>query len=154
MLIKNKAQLERKHPDFDNEIGIVSSVVEGVKSIVNTDFFSFFSENYPNYRIDVKNFFLSSQAKEMHVYGENNNCVFYQLFQRDGFSFTYDVDDSELLNIACKADVADSLHIFVSVGFTLIYNVDFKKDNTYRGSCVVSAQNSQPVLEKYSLERI
>lgn len=42
MLIKNRARLERKHPNFNNEIGIISSIVEGVKSIVSTDFIAFF----------------------------------------------------------------------------------------------------------------
>lgn len=154
MLIKNKARLERKHPDFDNEIGIISSVVEGVKSIVNTDFAKFYSENYPNYRIDVKNFFLSMQPKELHVYDENNKFVFSQLFEKDGFSFSYSLSDSKLIGIACESDVADSMHIFISIGATLVYDVSFNKDNAYRGSCVVSAQNGQPVLEKYSLEKI
>lgn len=90
----------------------------------------------------------------MHVYDENNNCVFYQLFQKDGFCFAYDIDDSELLGIACESDVADKLHIFITVGSTLIYQVDFRKENTYRGSCVIKAQNGQPVLEKYSLEEV
>lgn len=154
MIIKNRSKLERKHPNFDYEIGIVSSIANGVSSIVNTDFAEFFSSRYPHFAIDVKNFFLSPQPKELHVYDENNNCIFYQLFEKNGFCFAYDLSDPEILNIACEADVADNIHIFITAGMNLIYQVDFKKDNEYYGSCVIVAQNSQPVLEKYTFENI
>lgn len=149
MIIKNRAKLERKHPNYSKEIEIISSVVNGAVGIINTDVVGFYSENFPNYSIDVKNYFLSNQAKELSVYDENNKCMFSQHFQKDGSCFSYIVFDPKFLSIICKADVADKISIGISFGSHFI---TFDKEGVYDGDCNVTAQNGQPVLERYTID--
>lgn len=153
MLIKNKSRLERKHPDFENEIGIISSLAKGVSTIVNTDLVDFVSSYHPEWTVDTKNFFLSSQPKELNCRNENNKIVFSQLFEKDGFCFSYHIYDSELLSIACETDVADTINILIFTGGAFTYNIDFCKENNYGGSFVLTVQNGQPVLEKYTFDK-
>lgn len=152
MLIKNKSKLERKHPNFENEIGIISALADGVSSIVNTDLVDFATNNMTDCSIDVQNFLLSSKPKQIECRNKENKLVFSLLFEKSGFCFAYHIYDSQLISIACDADVADQMMIFITVGSTLIYNIDFKKDNEYSGTLVLTAQNGQPILEKYSFE--
>lgn len=152
MLIKNKSRLERKHPNFENEIGIISALADGVSSIINTDLVDFVSKNITGCSIDVQNFLLSSKPKQIDCRNKENKLVFSLLFEKSGFCFSYHIYDSQLISIACDADVADQMMIFITVGSTLIYNIDFKKDNEYSGTLVLTAQNGQPLLEKYSFE--
>lgn len=152
MLIKNKSKLERKHPNFENEIGIISAIANGVCSIVNTDLVDFASSNMTDCSIDVQNFLLSSKPKQIECRNKENQLIFSLLFEKSGFCFAYHIYDSQLISLACDADVADQIMIFIIAGSTLIYNIDFKKNNEYSGTIVLTAQNGQPLLEKYTFE--
>lgn len=153
MLIKNQSKLERKHPNFENEIGIISALANGVSSIVNTDLVDFASNNMTDCSFDVQNFLLSSKPKQIECRNKDNQLIFSLLFEKSGFCFAYHIYDSQLISVACDADVADKMMIFITVGSTLIYNIDFKKNNEYSGTLVLTAKNGQPLLEKYSFEK-
>lgn len=155
MVIKNSAKLQRKHPNYNEEIPIIRHLVDALLVINSTDLLEAAQcmENV-DWDVKIKNYFLTSQPKEVECKTPNEKggvWGFSELYQKNGFKFSTNINCPWLL-YAIIGD--DSLSHFSIIQTANLYQVNFAKENTYRGSFDVEAQNGQPVLIRYTIEMI
>lgn len=150
MIIKNSAKLQKKHPNYANEIGIIREAVDCCVAVVSTDLMETAQcIGDIDWNINIKNFFLSSQPKEIHCEDINmNNKGFYELYDKTGFKFTTSVNHPVLLNVITSSQAFDYMNIFQQFN---LYTISFRKEGVYNGRVEIESQNGNPVLLAYDI---
>lgn len=156
MVIKNSAKLQRKHPNYNEEIKIIKYLVDVLVSIESIDLLEL-AQNMQeiDWDINIKNFFLTNQPKEIECKTANDHggvWGFSELFQKDGFEFSTNINCPMILSVITGDNNLTGFHIFRSLGLhgSILYQVTFSLENE-RGSFDVESQNGQPVLIKYEI---
>lgn len=154
MLIKNQARLKSKHPNYEIEIGFIKEVIDAVVLILNTDLMEVV-ESIDDYAWDirVKNYLLTGQPKEIHCDTNNEKgekLGFTELFDKGG-KFSTDITHPAIISAVTGSNAFDRIHILLN---GMLYQISFGKEGVYSGNIDMSAQNSEPVLLNYGLNKI
>lgn len=152
MIIKNVQKLQRKHPNYENEIGIIRQLIDGLVAVVSTNLLELAQNmNHIDWDIEIKKFIFTGQPKEIwckDLGAENKSKGFYELYDKTGFKFTIDISHPVLIDAVASRQVFDHMNIY-QVGN--LYMIKFDKQNAYSGSIDVEAQNGNPVLRSYEI---
>lgn len=149
MLIKHQERLKSKHPNYEEEIGLIKEVVDTAVAVLNTDLSEVAESLDYNWNWSVKNYLFSGQPKEIHcnIPNEKGGRLGYsELFDKGG-KFSTSVNHPAILSAITQNDFLDEIGILL----TGIYQITFRKAECYHGRAHIEAQNGTPVLISYEL---
>ena len=153
MLVKNRRKLERNHPNFENDMDVISVVADVMVIAKTSDLIDVAkSVTDEDYSFDIKYFFLSSQPKEINVRDSTGQLAMSLLYAKDGFEFTTNIYDNKIISELAGSDVLDKITIF-QMEYTRngYYEVGFNKEGLFSGNAVFSVDDGEPVLDRYEL---
>ncbi len=150
MIVKNGSKLQRKHPNYNEEIEIIKILVDCCVLVLNTDLLDC-AQTIGNidWNVVTKNYFLSCNPKEVHCEDINlNNKGFSELYEKSGFRFSVSINHPTLIETITLTRFFDYMSIF-QMGNR--YTVRFQKENEFNGMFEIEAQNGNPVLLSYDI---
>lgn len=154
MLIRNKAKIQKKHPNFDNEIKIIRTLIDAATVIVNTDLTEI-ANSLDEYNVDIKikKHFLSNSPKEIKCVIPNGNHFdsgFYEYFDKN-FKITHVTHPALVMKLFNNHlfDIIKITHCWgANLGYD--YQILFEKESEFEGSIELDIVDNNPVLLRYT----
>lgn len=92
------------------------------------------------------------EPKEINVRDSDGQLAMTLMYAKDGFEFTTNLYDKRIISELTGCDVIDTITIFqMEYSRDGYYEVGFSKEGEFSGNAVFSAEDGEPVLEKYEL---
>lgn len=156
MIIKNVGKLQRKHPNYSEEIEIIRVLVDDFMRIVNTDLFKLAEiADGIDWDVKTKRYLLTGGPKEIEY---NDPAINDELGRTHGFAMRFEkncdsptniyINHPVLINMITDSNLFDSMSLIL---LNIMTEFGFEKTGVYSGEVYLEIQNGSIVLKNYEI---